>query len=322
MTLTMAAHITFPAIRDRKQIDLYRVNSVRIEKSIKEFTGKAEITLPRKVKNFDQINYEDLFQLGDPVIIRLGYGYGEIPVEFEGYINEVTEGAPVRISCEDEMFKLKRGSVSITRSRVTLKELLTAIAPGYQIDCPEVQLGAVRYSQVPPIIILEDLKKEAGLFSFFEGKVLRSGSLYADPDNADPVNVLLERNAVSERLNQKTTSSERIKITAISLLKNGKKLKVEIGDRNGTAIKRTYINIEVRAQLEKEAKKDIEKYKAKGLDGSVVLFGIPRIEAGSKLNLDSEFYKNLMGIFYVDKVVKTFSESGYRQEATLGNKAV
>ncbi|MDR1155297.1 MAG: hypothetical protein LBL04_11370 [Bacteroidales bacterium] len=321
MTLVMAVHITFPAVRGRSEINIYRVSSVQIESSWKEFTGRAEITLPRNTRITGAKKYSDIFNAGDPVIIRLGYGAGELPVEFTGYLSDISEGVPVILRCEDEMYRLKRGSVSIVGKSIKLKELLKKAAPGYEIDCPDVQLGAVRYANVAPIKVLEDVKKETGLYSYFNGRILRCGVVYGDQSDVLPVNIFLEKNAVSESLNKKAPTDE-VRIKAISILKNGKKISVEVGLKGGTSIQRTYIGITVKAELEKRAGADLEKYRAQGFDGSVTLFGIPRVQHGIKMNLKSEFYKNMEGTFYVEKAVKKFSDGGYRQEVTLGDKAV
>jgi hypothetical protein len=320
MTLAMAAHITFPEVRGRSEINIYRVSSVQIESSWKEFTDRAEIVLPRNVRITNAKKYSDIFNTGDPVIIRIGHGAGELPVEFTGYLSDISEGVPVTLRCEDEMYRLKRGNISIVSKGIKLKELLKKAAPGYEIDCSDVQLGAVRYANVAPIKVLEDIKKETGLYSYFNDKTLRCGVVYGDQSDVPPVNVLLERNAVSESLNKKAPTDE-VRIKAISILKNGKKISVEVGLTGGTSVQRTYIGITVKAELEKRAKDDLEKYKAQGFDGSITLFGIPRVQHGMKVNLKSEFYKNMEGTFYIEKVVKKFSDGGYRQEVTLGDKA-
>jgi hypothetical protein len=321
MTLTMAAHITFPAAGGRSEINLYRVSSVRIESSWKEFTGRAEITLPRNIRLKGNIKYGDLFKSGHPVAIRLGYGEGELPVEFTGYLSDVSEGVPVVLRCEDEMYQLKRGNVSVVSKSITLKELLQKAAPGYEIDCPDADLGAVRYANVAPIKILEDIKKEAGFHSCFDGKILRCGVIYSDQSDVKPVNIFLEKNAVSENLNKRAAGDE-VQVKALSIFKNGKKISVEVGMKGGTSVQRTYIGIAVKAELEKQAKADLKKYQAQGFDGSVTLFGIPSVRHGMKMNLKSEFFKNMEGVFYIEGVKKSFDSGGYRQDVTLGEKAV
>lgn len=318
MTLTMAVHITFPAVRGRSEINLRRVTSVVVESSWKEFTDRAEITLPRNVRINGEQTYGDVFKTDDPVVIRSGYGEGELPVEFTGYLTEVSAGVPVVLRCEDEMRKLKGGSVSIVSAGISLKNLLKKAAPDYEIDCPDVQLGAVRYADVAPIKILEDIKKETGLYSYFDGKILRCGVIYGDQSDVAPVKIHLEKNAISESLNKKS-AAEDVYIKAISILKNGKKISVEIGKKGGTSVQRTYIGITAKAELEKRAGEDFKKYTAQGFDGSITLFGVPRLLHGMKIHLKSEFFKAVEGTVYIESVKKTFSGSGYRQEATIAS---
>lgn len=322
MTVTLAVHITFGAAHGRPELNLYRVSSIRVESSWKNFTNLAEIVLPRNIKDFQKYKIGDVFQPGDPVTIRFGYGEGELPIEFEGYIKEAAEGVPITLHCENEMYKLKRGTVSVSAAKITLRELLQKIAPGYEVDCPDVQLGAVRYPNVAPIQVLEDIKKETGIHTYFDGKVLRSFTIYGDQSEEKPVKIMLEKNAVSENLNQKSGASEKVTIKAISLLKNGKKIEVKVGDEGGSSIQRTYIGIELEAELKKNAEADLKKYKVKGFDGSVTLFGIPRVVHGQKMEFSSVFYENMNGTYYIDKVVKTFDEGGIRQECELGNRAI
>jgi len=313
MTFAMAVHIIFPAIRDRKEIELRRASELKIESTWKEFTDRAEIKLPRNIRIFNGMGYSDIFHIGDPVEIRLGYGTGELPIEFIGYISDISEGVPVVIRCEDEMFKLKRGNVSVVSEAITLRNLLERIAPGYEIDCPDVNLGAVRFANVAPIAVLEQIRKDTGLFSYFDRKILRVGVIYGDQSGVPVVNIHLEKNAVSERLNRKSGTQD-VEIRAISILNNGRRIAATVGTRGGTSVQRTYIGITVQAELEKRAKADLEQYRAQGFDGSIILFGIPAVQHGMKVHIKSEIFKNMEGTFYIDKVVKKFRSSGYRQE--------
>ena len=193
-------------------------------------------------------------------------------------------------------------------------------AAGYEIECPDVQLGAVRFAGVAPINILDTVKKQTGLYSYFDGKKLLCGIVYGDQSGVPVVDINVEKNAVSENLNRKN-STEEVEIRAISILKNGRKIEVTVGQKGGTSVQRTYVGISVKAELESRAKADLQKYKKQGFDGSVTLFGIPRVEHGMKVRVVSEFYKNMEGTFYVEKTVKKFNSGGYRQDITLGDKA-
>lgn len=316
----MAADIQFPESRGRRGIGLRRVSEIHTEKSWKEFTGIAEVVLPRNVKDFARIENEKLFEVGDPISIRFGYGSGELPEEFSGYISEVADGIPYRIRCEDEMFKLKRGTVTVSRSGISLRELLKTIAPGYEVVCPDVPLGTVRYTDVAPIEILENLKKELGIYTFFNGKVLHSFDGYS-MDGA-VLRVVLERNSVSDSINRKKESDEKVLVKFRSLQRNGKYLTVEVGDQYGTVQTRNWPYL-TETEIQVRAKKIVEMAKAKDFDGSVTLFAVPRAELGMKVDFKSIFYKNREGLYYIDKVAKDFTRSeGIRQTVTLGSKVL
>lgn len=316
--LAMAADIFFPESRGRRAFGFKRVSAIHTEKSWKEFTGIAEITLPRNVRDFKRVSADDLFQLGDPVTIKFGYGTGAIPTEFVGYISDVADGVPYVLKCEDEMFKLKRGTVTISKKGISLKQLLETIAPGYKVECPDIPLGTVRYTEKAPISILENLKKELGIYTYFVDKVLHSVDGNSQGD--ETIKILLEKNAVSENLNRKSIADEKVLVKFKSLQRNGKYLTVEIGDKNGTVQVRNWPYL-TKAEIEVRAKRIVELQKKKGFDGTVTLFGIPRAEQGMTLDLASLFYANMTGKFYIDKVVKDFDKGGIRQQLTLGNKA-
>lgn len=321
MSYVMCSHIIFPAFRGRRELNVYAVNSVKTENSWKMLTDKAEIVLPRKVRDFRNNRISELLREGDPVEIRLGYN-GELHTEFTGYITKVSAGIPVKIQCEDEMYALKRRTVSVSLKGAQLKTLLREIASGYEVDCYDgVELGTVRYSNVTAAQVLEDVVKKTGMRAYFDGKVLRCGKVYGDQSDEPPVNVYLERNAVSEELNRKDGGELKIQVKAISVLKGGKKLEVKVGDAGGTMKQLSYVGITAKAELEKTARADYERLKKKGFDGKVVLFGIPRIVHGQKINLKSELCPELSGTYYVDKVTKEFSDSAtYRQTIELGDE--
>ncbi|MFR7965250.1 MAG: hypothetical protein ACLU5I_06455 [Alistipes finegoldii] len=319
-TYAMAADIQFPESRGRRGFGLRRASEIHTEKSWKEFTGTAELILPRNVKDFPKLEQLKLFEVGDPIVIKFGYGAGELPTEFIGYISGVEDGVPYRLKCEDEMYKLKRGQVTVSRSGITLKQLLTTIAPGYEIVCPDIALGAVRYTDVAPIDVLENLKKELGLYTYFVGKVLHSVDGYSL--DGPTLNIVLEKNSVSDNINRVKEVDEKILVKFRSLQRNGKYLKIEIGDKYGTVQTRNWPYL-TEKEIRLRAKRIIELAKAKGFDGTITLLAIPRAELGMRVDFKSLFYKSREGTYYIDKIAKSFTASdGIRQVVTLGSKVL
>lgn len=321
MSYTMCAHIIFPAVRGRGELNVYRVNSVKIESSWKMLTDTAEIVLPRRVRDFREAGrFDALFQAGDPVEIRLGYN-GNLYTEFTGYIAVAAMGTPIVLKCEDEMYRLKRRTVSISLPGCDLKTLLKKIAPSYEMDCYEgIGLGSVRYTNVTAAQVLEDVQKNTGQYCYFDGKVLRCGKVYADQADAKPVRVELERNVVSEDLKNAGGADAKIEVKATSILKGGKKLEVKVGDPGGVVKQLSYVGITVKSDLEKKAKSDLERLKKRRFEGKVKLFGIPRAVHGQCLELTSIVWPEMDGMYCIDKVTKEFSDRAtYRQVLELGD---
>ena len=315
-TYVLTGEIGFPEYNGRQGFIIRGFSECRIESSWKSLTGTAEITVPRKVKDFDRLNVSQWFREGDPLEIRLGYD-GNLVTEFQGYVKKVPAGIPLIISCEDEMYQLKRSTVSVSKQNCKLKELLQEIAPGYRIVCDDVKLGDVRFSKVSPSQILEKLQK-SGIYSWFEGKELHaSGRSVSDHD---PVNIQLERTA-AESLKQREVEKTLVIMSLIR--KKGKKLSVEYGDKPaGKRITKEISGIELSEdELKREAEKIYEAAMQPGLDGDLTLWGIPRVQHGFKVNLNSVLYPEKNGTYYVDAATKTFSRQGYRQVCKLGSKA-
>lgn len=118
------------------------VNNVILEKSFRNLTQTAKITLPRNL-DFQGLNLmrgsSPLFGRGDRVIIKLGYknnvtGKSTIKEVFRGYITKVGLTTPLQIECEDMMFALKQMKVLYpdtingeVEKKINLQDLLKRI---------------------------------------------------------------------------------------------------------------------------------------------------------------------------------------------------
>lgn len=319
----MQCKIVFPATEKRKnEIILHKVSGITFESSYKEIVSRGELTLPRNIKPFENNSIRKMFSKGDPVIISFGYGY-DVKEEFRGYLYEISADIPVVLKFEDEMYKIRRMPVNFSSASITLEKLLKTIIPGYPIETiSKVELGAIRMSQTQVGPVLDKLKQNWGLMTYFkDGKVV-CGKYVATESNTPDAHFDLERTCVSTALNYRKKEDVRIKIKCVSTLKNGKKLEVIVGDKDSTALERqlTFYNITVEAELEKLGKIEYEKYMTDQFDGSFTAFGIPSVKHGMKCKLISKLFPDREGIYYIEKVVKNFDDGGIRQEITLGEK--
>lgn len=323
MSYVMCCRLSFAATDRRDAFSLPWVSSVSIQSSWKMLTDTAEIILPGKVKRMNGRPFHELFQPGDEVKIELGYN-NDLYREFEGYIVSVSRGAPVVIRCEDEMYHLKRKTVSYSKKSVTLKQLFTDLCGGYEVNTAfgDTELGAVRYANMKISAILEDVRKKTGLYSYFKGKVLCCGNVYSDNVELPEARIKLERNGVSQDLQQ--TGGE-YEVIATAILKGGKKMEAKAGTKGADTFNLNFndhdkkVTVQVLKDFAERFYKSLSKQKYKG---GVELFGIPRVDFGMTMNLSSEINPEMDGKYFIEKVTKEFSDNAtYRQKIELGGRA-
>jgi hypothetical protein len=218
------------------------VVDVTINQSIETLTDICTITIPRKLNwngaaiamGDSEINSEPILKKGDKIEIKLGYD-DVLKTRFIGYLKEIKSGVPVTITAEDTMFLLKKGSITKSYpARHTLKELLTDILPaGIDFVVPDgadmVYLQPVNYTKVTPAKILEELKGD-GIYSYFRNitengvtrPVLYSGLAYWT--NRNERSFKFGYNIISDDLTYKRAEDISLKITAISIDRNNKKI--------------------------------------------------------------------------------------------------
>lgn len=322
MSYTMCSRLTFPATDKREELKMYVVTSVAIQSSWKMLTDTADIVFPRRMKIFNGRNLAESIREGDPVKIELGYNR-VLLTEFEGYIQRIGRGIPITLHCEDEMYKLKRKKVSYSKRSVKLGELLKDLCGEYEIvtSFGDTELGAVRYAEMLVSQILEDVKKKTGLYSYFIGKTLYCGNVYTDKMQLPETKIHLERNAVSQDLQQTEGDYE---VTALAILKGGKKLEAKAGTKGAETVNLTYndkdktVTVEVLKEFAERYYEGLKKQKYKG---GIELFGIPAVTFGQVIDLKSDITPEMDGKYYIEKVTKEFSDNAtYRQKVELGGR--
>lgn len=323
-TLVMQCRVVFPANERRnKTIELTQVSGIEFESTWKEITQRGSMTIPRKVKAFKNQSVRDIFRIGDRIEISFGY-HPRLIKEFVGYVTSVSADIPITISFEDEMFKIRRMPVNFSAENITLENLLSTIIPGYEIDAIKgIDLGQVRLSRTQVGPVLEKLKSDWNLSTYMRGSTVVCGKYYSDDTQRPTFHFDLERNVVSTSLDYRPKDEIKVKIKAVSTLRDGSKLEVDdVGDPDGDERQLTYYNITSKDKLKQLALIDYEKYKVERFEGNFTAFGTPSLAHGGKVKLTSTLYPDREGIYYVEKVAKTFDQGGIRQIITLGDKAV
>ncbi|MCM1311133.1 MAG: hypothetical protein NC301_08970 [Bacteroides sp.] len=293
------------------------VTAVEITRDTEKLTAEAKITLPKKMKWDGSADIP--VRRGDSVRISLGYD-DNLQLAFVGYVRDVGFKTPIVITCEDDMFKLKQmPAVKKAYRSVTLETLLKDQGITYRLNIMgEQSLGAYRVTADTVASLLGKLS-EQGVRSFFRYEngepVLYCGVLF-ERDSTPSQVFKSGLNIISDQsLQQQKAENMRLRVKAVSLMPNNKKIKVEVGDSDGEhRTLHTYNKTE--SELKAWAEQEIKRLKRDGLTGSFTTFGASLVDCLDAIGLIIDGKK--AGVYQVKKNVIKYGSSGYRQEITLG----
>lgn len=306
--------LTFTAIAEIETVSSWR-----------NFTDTAKVRVPRALyylkdgrptKITKPIN--EILKTGDLVKIQLGYNR-EYVTEFEGYISRSPKPSfPYEIECEDEMFQLKRKTVSISRPKATVRQILEQVAPGYEIDCPDEVYGRISLMNTTPVKVFDHLRKTAGLYTFFRGKRLVCGQVYDDPKVTDTVaNYVFGKNIINDNLSFVSGEDIQTIIYGNVIQPNGVVVRAAVGREGGNVVRRNFgmDKAITEKELEKILQREFDQMSVTGgYDGELESFGFPYVVHGQTVRVKDTLYEIRDSEHFVDEVRTSFSpQNGYRR---------
>lgn len=296
------------------------VNETTVTKTFDNMTGTAKVVLPRNLKFQNKNIYNDsnpLVLRGDKIKIECGY-MPKLDTIFEGYISRVSNGTPTEILCEDGMFILKQTivtnkSYADVSLKTLLKDIIGNVVPYKNITA---QLGAVRINEASVGVILDKLREEYGLFSFFVGNTLRVGLPFYAPKKI--ATFLFEKHIIESDLEYLRTDDIKVKIKGI-LVNGNTKIKKEFGDKDGD-LRTFFLYDSTEAELKRVCEAKLKEYKYEGWNGSFTTFLQPAVSHGDHAIIAS--YKNPErdGTYLIKSVETTCGVNGGRQVIELERK--
>lgn len=337
-------NITFKKL-DGTEIAFNFCHSIETDESYQHLTDTAKIVLPRTLKLDGQDLFagsDPVFQVGDKVTIEMGY-HPNLRTIFTGYIKNVSPRLPLVIDCEDQMYLLKQYTVSypdkyseihtgkngrhlkrpkIISENITLKQLMNNIIAD-DIDfniLDDMPLGQFRAKNATPVMVLDKLKDEYGLFSYFRNGILQVGFANDASDTREETFDMEKVVINADDLEYQTADQVKIKVKAISMDANNNKTEVEVGDPDGEQKTIHKFNMS-KAELTKVAEKWLSEFKYSGFKGELETFGEPYLRHGDRCKIISTKLPERNGTYLVKSVKRRLSvDGGYRQFFTLGER--
>ena len=316
-------------------VALKNISAFEISESILEMSNTAKITIPKAYNKIDQKAVLDQFNVGSAVTIDAGYyreGWEDMKREFTGYIREIESDIPLVVYCDDETYPLRQNCLVGSWKSVTLKEVLAFIVPKtIGFECPDVNLGRFQIDKESSYQVLQRIKNDYGLYSRLQagalqvnlrdiavGAAIKDVHTYVvNPETAG--GNLVKKNEL--KFKRKEDFKLRVKVT--SVLANGKKTTVEVGNKGdeSSVLQFTYPGSYTEKQLTELANGIYNKRCYDGYSGTITGFGLPRTHAGDVLEIDDKKEADRKGRYLIEKVEVGYNESsGFSRKNTLSYK--
>lgn len=308
------------------------INEIEIVSSYNQLTDTAKLIIPRKI-NFRDKNGNPIetfsrgasavFKRGNPVEIKLGYDHKNT-TRFKGKISGMIPKQPFEFSFEDEMFSLKEKTINATYVNPSLKQLVADIIPKsikYEITRDQ-NLGDLRVTNSTPAQILDKLRSEYFIYSFFRNGILYIGNSVV-PKLQKTIRFEIFKNIIDdgENLQYINDFDRKIKVVAKSILDDNTELKHETGDSDGETRTLYFTNIKSEKDLEIKAKSCVNKLKYSGFEGSFETFLTPIVQHGDLVEIINPQFPEQSGGYLVDEVtINAGTGTGGRQKISIKQK--
>lgn len=297
------------------------LNSVNIESTWQRLGDFAKVVIPRNI-TFKNERIENVLTVGDKITIHLGYDGFNAP-EFIGYIVRIEPNVPLIIHCEDDIYLLKQKAVvNKSFASATLKDIITHIAPDIadQAEITDTNIGKFMIKDVNAAKVLQDIREQYGLASFFRAEKLYSGASYFGTPTKH--NFSFAKNVAKNNLQFRRKEDYKVEFVARCITSENKKVEAKAGDEGGEKRVQQFPGNLTQADLQKIADDNIKLIKIDGFSGDLVSFGLPRTQHGDIALITDDEFEDRNGSYYIDTVKIQYGLNGYRRVNTLGRRFI
>lgn len=303
-----------------------------IVSSFKELTDTCTLTLPRNLTLKDK-RLDQVIRVGDAVTVRLAVN-DNWNTEFTGYVREVDAAIPVKIYCEDEMWKLKRVPVAPKSwLQAEVSDVIAHCIPSdYSVEIfggrsTSVTIGKYQVNNMSAAQVLANLR-EYGIYSYFKNGILFVGFAYDYEFNTHKIH--FQKNLRANDLKFRLAGDYKIQVKAIANLPTGQKTIVMYPDAtdgftpDGSELRTLNFGelspdlITRQKLLRQYAEAEIKRFNVDGYRGTITTFGIPAIEHGDRVVLQDARYPERESTNLVDRVTKSWGEVYYKRVCEIG----
>lgn len=320
----MNAHITIG------EFEFKQVHHVTIERSVDELSDRAVIKLPTSflVKEmgvgFKSLETDRAIKVGDAVQVQLGYAGILWNTEFTGYVKRIKPGIPVEIESEDAIYLLRKTNVSYEFKSTSLRNILSTIVPADVLQLhdaiPDIQIERFYIREASVAQALQKIKEEFNLNIYVTGDNKLFAGLKQQLNALENVDLNYGINVVDDGLEFRRKEDVRLRIRAVGIAEDNKRIDVEVGDEDGELQTYHYRNIRNKVDLERLAESKLVQNKFDGYRGEITTKLYPYCTRGWAANVINPKYPDQDGRYHIDKITVEFGNDGATRTIELGAK--
>lgn len=301
--------------------------SAQVVKSVDNLSDTCIIEMPARFKVLaggQELSTREALKAGDPVRLVLGYEDKYTGVEFNGFLKKIKPGTPLKLECEDAVYFLRQNNIRWAKDHTTLQEVLQQVVKDTPVKLsehiPHLPLDKWEIRDANGAQVLESIRRELCMTVLINDR----GDLYCGLSQATNVGQTatydLNYNIIQNDLEYVSREDIRLRVKYIYKDDKNAKRSVVVGDPDGEL--RTFHTSVVSdiEKLKEMALAELAKLKYDGYTGSITSFLIPYATRGMGAKIIDRESPERGGLFFIEKVVTTFSTSGARRTVTLGKK--
>ena len=286
-----------------KQWTIRNVNSVKITADSETFADTCRIEMPKNVKWAQDKDCP--IRRGDKVEVWLGYNE-RMTKRFSGWVRDVKAGVPTVITCEDDVFLLRKVTIKKKLyTNTTINEIIKDIIPETVRVEISGEIKIASWRTTAETVAGEDGEPTLYIYTAWINGRKNAGEFVET------------KNIISHNLEYRRSEDVKVRIRGVSHMANGTKIEYVEGD--GDEVTKNYYNLSM-AELQEMVKQEIKAEKWSGLSGAFETFGQPIVRKGYMVDLQLEGVRKAR--YIVKGVEVKFGVDGYRQEIETQRKVV
>src|SRR5690606_13277981 len=189
------------------------------------------------------------------------------------------------------------------------------------IDCLDELYGDFSMKNTTPVKVFDELKRQAGIYTFFRDGRLVCGKVYTDEKIPEKQPVFeYGHNIIESNLQYIYPDEAKVKLYVMSKQRNGKILRAEVGEDGGDIEYMDLPNGLNEKQLKEQAKRRLQTLKTRGgYRGTVKSFGWPRVQHGQVVQIIDSLYEERHTKNFADVInIEVGPDIGYKRTVDVG----